>query len=120
MTLAKDMLDALLCSPINSIPLCLHAEPAAGSTLALLRAGVPAIAVTCTARDLIGAYVLPWHSHQAAFALKEQVNDWQGDSGCIQLTNHKGCPAAIAHWAAPLAGVGARGGHVHHPQHSGG
>lgn len=49
MTLAKDTLGALLWSPINSIPLCLHREAAAGSTLALPRAGVPAVAVTCTA-----------------------------------------------------------------------
>lgn len=33
------------------------------------------------ARHLIGAYVLPWHSHRAALALREQVNDWQEDSG---------------------------------------
>lgn len=33
------------------------------------------------ARDLIGAYMLSWHSHRAALALREQVNDWQEDSG---------------------------------------
>lgn len=36
----------------------------------------------------------------------------------IQLTNHKWCPAAIKHWAAPGAGAGALGGHIHPPQHS--
>lgn len=36
----------------------------------------------------------------------------------LQLAKHKCCPAAIKHWAAPLAGAGALGGHVHRPQHS--
>jgi len=66
MTFAKDTLNTLLWLPINSIPLCLHREPVAGSTPTLQRAERPAIAVMCTAytsaKDLIGAYVLSWHS----------------------------------------------------------
>lgn len=97
MTLAKDTLGALLWSPINSIPLCLHGEPAAGSTESRSASNCCNVHCLHPARDLIGAYVLPWHSHRAAFALEEQVNDWQEDSGYIQLTNHKGCPPAIKH-----------------------
>lgn len=66
MTLAKDTLNTLPWLPINSIPLCLHRELVAGSIPILQRAEGPAMAVMCTAytpaKDLIGAYVLSWHS----------------------------------------------------------
>lgn len=118
MTLAKDTLAALLWSPINSIPSVCSRKHAG---IAESRSASNCCNVHCLhpARDLIGAYVLPWHSHRAAFALGEQVNDWQEDSGYPAYKPQVLCSSHRT-LGSPKAGPGALGGHIHHPQHSAG